>query len=162
MLWLHEKQWFRKKIVCLPRNPPTRLQFITVSNYIYIIYLHLYYIFCTEQYYFMLRPRKKKTLFYGPNKPRFFHFGIFLFCLLKSCEISRFWPKSKKIWPKIIENNWKYFSTIFLQKCQSFLDFCVLRRSFLCCHLDLLWSMKYHIHSNKLPGHLDNSLWAST
>ena len=61
------------------------------------------------------------------------------YSLLKSCKMSRFWPKSTKIWLKFLERNWKYFSKIFLQKTSDFFgDFCVFRGHF------------YHQKENKI------------
>ena len=61
------------------------------------------------------KKKKKKTLFYGPDQPRFSILGEFL-SLLKPCKISCFFAKLKKLWLKIFENNWKYFSQIFSEK----------------------------------------------
>ena len=60
--------------------------------------------------------KRENPLFYRPNQPRFSSLGgfsFFLFNFLKSCEISLFWPKSKKISLKVLENNWKYFLKFF-------------------------------------------------
>ena len=48
------------------------------------------------------------------DRPRFFILRdslciFFFFSLLQLCNISHFWSKSKKMWLKIFENNWKSF-----------------------------------------------------
>ena len=52
-----------------------------------------------------LRPRKKKTLFYGCDRLNFFpNQEFFFFNFLKSCKINSFWPNSTKIRLKIFGN----------------------------------------------------------
>ena len=71
------------------------------------------------------RPWKKKTLFYGHDRPNFPNWEIFLFfffflSLLKSCEISHFGQILRKFGWKFLESNWKYFCKYFLQKTLDF------------------------------------------
>ena len=61
-----------------------------------------------------------------PNQ--IFHLGriLFFFSLLKSCKISCFWPKSNRIWLKILKNTCEYFFNFFSPKdVRFFWDFCV-------------------------------------
>ena len=55
------------------------------------------------------------TFEFTDNDPDFPFWEIFFFSLLKSCKISCFCPKLRKIWLKIFENNRKYFSKIVLK-----------------------------------------------
>ena len=69
-----------------------------------------------------LRPRKKKTLFYGHDRPIFSIFVdfFFLYSLLNLSKTSHFWSNTKQIWLNFFGNNWKSFSKFFLQKMSDF------------------------------------------
>ena len=76
----------------------------------------------------LIRPWKRKPCFTGATDWDFPFWGIFFFSLPESWKISHFFGKSLKIGLRILENNWKYFPKIFLQKKgQIFGDFCVFR-----------------------------------
>ena len=75
----------------------------------------------------VLRPREKRTLFYGHDRPRFSILVDFF-----KCKTSPFWSKSKKIWLKVFGNNWKSFPKFFSKKLQTYEKFyCFLGESFL-------------------------------
>ena len=78
--------------------------------------------YCSSPIKISIRSWKKKILLYRSVQPRFSILGLFFFFfnLLKLCKISCFWSKSKKIWLKIFENNWKSVFTFFLQKMTDF------------------------------------------
>ena len=64
-----------------------------------------------------------KTLFYGPDRPRFPFWEIVFVCflsLLKPCKISPFCTKVKEIWLKSFENNCNIFPKFFFQKMSDF------------------------------------------
>ena len=71
--------------------------------------------------------KKKKTLFYGCNRPRFSILVFLFFFFFQLCKTNLFCSKSQKIWLKVFGNNWKSFSKIFLQKHQDWGNFIVFR-----------------------------------
>ena len=78
------------------------------------------------------RPRKKKTLFYGHDQPRFSILGVFsFFSLLKSCKSAVFGQSRRKFGGKFFENNVRFFFSFLFFFFLFFWQFLCFRVSFL-------------------------------
>ena len=63
-----------------------------------------------------IRPRRKKTLFYGRDRPNFSFWQNFFFLISSKIFLTKIW----KLWQKFLENKSKYFPNFFLQKISKF------------------------------------------
>ena len=95
----------------------------------FIICKFLYICYRLVQLNLVVRPRKKKTLFYGHDRPKFSFWQKIIFFLnffQNLVKISRFCTKIWQFWLKFLENKSKYFPKSFLQKKSKFSwNFCV-------------------------------------